>query len=540
MKKTHYLLLALLMLITFFANRSALPTDIMEARNLVTAREMVSDGNWLVPTMNGELRLEKPPLPTWVAAAIESVCPGSLAAQRTAAGLMGCLWTVYLFLLVRYVAKRDDLAAATVVVFLTCYNVVLMGRSATWDIYCHALMMVAIYYMTRAIYEEHHYRQRFALAGLMMGLSFLSKGPVSFYALLLPYLLTLITLPEPTMKGKWRWAGVMAVIAVVVGGWWYAFLLIAHPQEVAQVVNKETGSWSHHNVRPWWYYWRFFLEMGAWAVLMVAALAFHYWKNHITLKREYLLSITWAAVSLVLLSLMPEKKMRYLLPSLAPCSIVVGCMIVNFKQGEGMDRVSKWLYVGNGLIITVIVLMVPALAYHFGVKQGLISVPVEVLLSAAMLVVAGWLVWNTLQYQPMNFIAGIAAIFVVAELMLLPTIGHALGNPDAHSIAAVKTDQRVAEVPFYHSEKEPVRIELVYEANRKILPLNLSDTAAVERVLPCAIVSHGWASEELPPQVLARVDTVAIGTYDDNKHPRRNRHYTSDFINHVTLLKAKK
>lgn len=64
---------------------AALPTDIMESRNIITAREMVSDGNWLVPTMNGELRLEKPPLPTWVAGGIEKVFPDSLSAQRAAA-----------------------------------------------------------------------------------------------------------------------------------------------------------------------------------------------------------------------------------------------------------------------------------------------------------------------------------------------------------------------------------------------------------------------------------------------------------------------
>lgn len=40
------LLLVLLAVTTFFVNNSALPTDIMEARNLVTAREIVADGNW--------------------------------------------------------------------------------------------------------------------------------------------------------------------------------------------------------------------------------------------------------------------------------------------------------------------------------------------------------------------------------------------------------------------------------------------------------------------------------------------------------------
>ena len=109
MKTSHSTTLAILViftLVTFFANTGALPTDIMEERNVVTAREMVSDGNWLVPTMNGQLRLEKPPLPTWVAGAIEAVCPNNLGAQRLAAGAMGCLWTWFLFLTARDIDQR--------------------------------------------------------------------------------------------------------------------------------------------------------------------------------------------------------------------------------------------------------------------------------------------------------------------------------------------------------------------------------------------------------------------------------------------------
>lgn len=89
---------------------------------------------------------------------------------------MACMWVVYLFLLVRYVSRRNDLAVATVVVFTTCYNMILMGRSATWDIYCHAFMMGAIYHLNLGLYEERHYRRNFLLSGLFMGLSFLSKG----------------------------------------------------------------------------------------------------------------------------------------------------------------------------------------------------------------------------------------------------------------------------------------------------------------------------------------------------------------------------
>ena len=40
----------------------------MEARNFITARDMVTDGNRILTTMNGFPRYEKPPLPTWLVA----------------------------------------------------------------------------------------------------------------------------------------------------------------------------------------------------------------------------------------------------------------------------------------------------------------------------------------------------------------------------------------------------------------------------------------------------------------------------------------
>ena len=41
---------------------------IQEVRIAETAREMVESGDWGVPRNNGELRLQKPPLPYWLTA----------------------------------------------------------------------------------------------------------------------------------------------------------------------------------------------------------------------------------------------------------------------------------------------------------------------------------------------------------------------------------------------------------------------------------------------------------------------------------------
>ena len=60
----------------------------MEARNFVTAREMITDGNWLLTTMNGEARYEKPPLPTWLSAISASLFGISAFAMRLPALFM--------------------------------------------------------------------------------------------------------------------------------------------------------------------------------------------------------------------------------------------------------------------------------------------------------------------------------------------------------------------------------------------------------------------------------------------------------------------
>ena len=83
--------------ITFFVNNRVVVPDIMESRNIVTAREMVYDGNWIVPTMNGDLRLEKPPLPTWITAIAEIISPDSLALQRGMAGIAATMLVLFFF-----------------------------------------------------------------------------------------------------------------------------------------------------------------------------------------------------------------------------------------------------------------------------------------------------------------------------------------------------------------------------------------------------------------------------------------------------------
>ena len=90
LNKHPLLLLTLACVGVFVVNLDAIFVNIMEARNFITAREMIVDGNWLLTTMNGEPRYAKPPLPTWLTA-LSGMLFGlkSLFALRLPAAIMG-------------------------------------------------------------------------------------------------------------------------------------------------------------------------------------------------------------------------------------------------------------------------------------------------------------------------------------------------------------------------------------------------------------------------------------------------------------------
>lgn len=56
--KHPILFLTLVCLGVFFVNLDAIFVNIMEARNFITAREMIQYGHWLLTTINGEPRYQ--------------------------------------------------------------------------------------------------------------------------------------------------------------------------------------------------------------------------------------------------------------------------------------------------------------------------------------------------------------------------------------------------------------------------------------------------------------------------------------------------
>lgn len=535
--------IVLMSVFAFFINNEVITPDIMEARNIVTAREMVDDGHWLVPTMNGELRLEKPPLPTWLTAVAQMVSPDNLALQRGMAGAAGVLLVIFFYLTVKLVVDDRRHAFLSTAILMTCYNIVLMGRTATWDIYCHAFMMCGIYFLLRALKDDGRQWGDFTLAGLAMGLSFMSKGPVSFFGLLLPMLLALIATYRPHMRGKWLPVLLMVLVTVVLSGWWYGYLWAFHHDAVVAVTTKETGSWVNHNVRPWWYYWKFFLEAGIWAPLLLTAIFLPLSHERERRDVKWRFFVLWLLLAVVLLSLMPEKKSRYLLPVMMPAAATMGYLAygwaMRFKHREE-ERGDNTLFKINGWVIVALTVALPVAVWKMCLVPGYVSTTEFVVLTVLLLSVASYMVSGIVKKKPHFIVYGVVMLFAIAEVALLPAFSPYINNPDRKSVALTKTVPELRGVPYYYNSSDSLRIEIVYAAGRKIRPLDVTNPDSVEAHLPLALFTHKSVGDELPAAVLERVDTTTIGHYDDNSRPKQyKRRYDEIFLYNVTLLRKK-
>lgn len=534
-----WILAAVLCLSAFFVHNGALQPDIMEQRNIITAREMAYEGHWIIPTMNGELRLEKPPLPTWAAGVIELIAPYNLGAQRTAAGLMACLWVWWLYCIVLHTTRRRETALTVAAVFLTSYALIFHGRSAMWDVWCHSLMTGGCYYLLRGLTDSRRPLASLLWAGVLMGLSFMSKGPIAFYATLLPFLIAMGVTLKPQVKGRKGALLLMVVVCVIVSSWWYLYIVLRHPEAMEAVASKETGAWMSRHARPFWHYWKFASEMGVWAFLTMAALAVPYWRRRVADRQTYLFSVVWMVACLIILSLPPEKKTRYLLPVIAPCAVAVGTLLTHFASGAlHKERTTRLIYRINGYLTAVIVLALPA-ALWWLYSQEYISLTWMVVADVLLVVLAAWIALATRQLDTHCFMTAVVTTFVVIECILLPAIGRYFDQPYRPGLAATREDSRLKSLNFYQDERQDrLRIQLVYYAQRKILPLDLSDTTAVRRALPCAVVSLS-PTLDLPKELLQQVDTVRMGPYDDNSHRKSTHRYTETLVSYVTLLTPK-
>lgn len=449
-----------------------LDVTIMEARNFITAREMIDDGNWLLTTMNGEPRYQKPPLPTWLTA----ICGWLFGWKQTVLirlpGIaMVAVTGIIAFLFSKEIIKEKRLSFLIGLITITSLYVFAIVIEAPWDIFTHGFMYFGIFHLFQLLTKLKNYWKHTLLAGVGIGLSILCKGPISIYALLLPFLIAFgLSYKYTSFKSKAFSLFSVLLLGLIIGGWWYLFVRLTDPETFVAVAEKETQNWSSYNVRPFYYYWSFFVQSGLWTIPAFMSLLYPYLKNRVRFKTSYKLTFLWTIIAVVLLSIIPEKKSRYLMPVLIPLALNIGFyfdyLIQEFKNLKSRKEIIP-VYAHFGLISFIGFLFPLSIIKLIKDIQGLDWI--YYFLLALSLPFMGYLILKNLKHKRiLNSIVFSALFFIIAFIFILP-LGKTQWSGNYRSIASLRSSITMANMDLRSIGQ--VSPEIIWQYGDKILPI---------------------------------------------------------------------
>lgn len=467
--------------------------NIMEARNFITAREMVSNDNWLLTTINNLPRYEKPPLPTWLTA-LAGILFGfdSLFGLR----LPVVFATVFLVLMSYKFSKNLGLnqkqSFHNGLLLITSFYIFFGGRDNQWDMYTHSFMMASLYFLWKLLQEDSTKAKNAILSGLFFGFSFLSKGPISLYALFLPFLIAYGFTYGFKVRSRWHY-GILALgLGIAMGLSWPLYVRFADPESFLETTTREASRWASYNTRPFFYYWSFFTQSGIWTIPSLIALLYPYMKTRVTNLKAYRFTLFWTLASVILLSLIPEKKSRYLLPVLIPMALNTGFYIEYlFEKFKTLTKNEKRMaYFAFGLIGIIAVVLPFILPFVLKTLNGFW---LWYILVATASLVCGIIIIRSLLKNNFGKVFYSSIAFQICIMVFgLPLIGAFLGNPDYYSpqkLHAVKAKERIKiydlqnycpEMIWEYGEPIPLLINngkvKIPKENRFGLLVNIDDT----------------------------------------------------------------
>jgi 4-amino-4-deoxy-L-arabinose transferase-like glycosyltransferase len=516
------LVLAAICLCSFFVHLNAHDVDLMEARNFVTAREIVQNKNWLVPTLNGELRIAKPPLPTWITA-VARMAGGNRdnnLVMRLPAGLAASLMIFSLWGLVRALSKDRLLPLMAAAILATCVIIIDNGRRGSWDIYCHSFMLVAIWALAYGWQQKTKTSAAFLLAGLFLAFSFMSKGPVSFYGLLLPFLgAYFLTFGYGPVIKKWKWLCVSIILLVGLSSLWPFYIYVIHPEALKFIASKEVTAWADRHVQPFYFYLSFPVYTGVWAVLAIAGFFRPYAKKRVDYYGRYMFVLLWIILSLFLLSIIPEKKERYLMPAMVPIAIMAGYLfrsLMRVFHQQVSSRGDRRLLNAQMVLTCFASLAMPVVLYVFGVRNGGISVMAAAAWSIAFLFITG-LIWIYGRQRRAGKLFALTVILVcLINLVMPPVIYHSplfRNNPEYESLRGVRDLKGLAGSNYYHIGK--ISPQEVWDIGSTVKTIDSNGATLPLKDLPIVVFSDMDPSSQLPDSLKRRlrIDVLAMFKY---------------------------
>ena len=509
---------------SFFYNSGVIEVDYMEARNLVTAREILENNNWLVPTMNGEIRIAKPPLPTWFAALASLSVGGTdnLSLLRIPNALASLLLIFFAYGLCWTLSRDRNLAFMSAAILATNFLMMRVGHRASWDIFCHTFMLGALWAFAAGLRENRGWPV-FAAMGTLMGLSFMSKGPVSFYVLLLPFIVSYFWIfGIHELKTKWPLLALAILICAFISSLWPLYISSFHPEAFLATVQQESQAWGNKHVRSFSYYLNFPLYSGLWLVVTIAVLIKPFAEKRIKAVQNYRFLLLWLVLVILLLSIVPEKKLRYLMPAMIPLALLGGTLIrgvmIGFRQGKpgkGNLRVIAF----HAFLVSIVGVIYPCALFYQLYATGQAATPLFTILVLSIflaIVVNSWIFFKRRNVFGLFYLTAIQ--FCVIAFLYMDLYRDVSFSNKEYKIMTQNDSAALPPETSIFLLEDRLGIQYVWDLRRQIKQWNIEEVrqllASGETI---AVISGGDPYEAMAETIDGNVDIQVIGRFDYNK-----------------------
>lgn len=298
-----------------------------EARVLEVAREMIGTGwdGWVIPHANAEIRIHKPPLAYWVAAAPFEVFGVSDFTGRIPFAIATWLTVGLTYLFGKQLFNpRAGLYAAAMLFASVLFSH--FTRRAETDTLILLFVTAAIYCIWRSTLEPREAvvgsRQTawlYAL-GVLLGLTIMAKGPPALFVLLFWIGWSLWIGRLDTLKRFFTRGAFIPMILIAVP--WYAYIVAElgwgrFNREISNVVEG-----TDHFKWFWTYFADLLVATAPWCAMVLHAIVEAGVRFRVD--RRTHVPLLWMTVVFVPLCCMGNKQTHYLLPMLPPLMLIAG------------------------------------------------------------------------------------------------------------------------------------------------------------------------------------------------------------------------
>ncbi len=342
-----------------------------EPRYAEIAREMVADGDFVVPHLNGLRYFEKPVMGHWLNAASILVFGENEFAVRFPSALAAALSALMLFFLVRrFSAKTIDgefgndgyfAGGAAALIFLTCFEVFAVGVYSALDSMFSFFISAAMICYYYALSEHGGTGRRNVLLsyfGILIGFAFLTKG---FLAFVIP-----VTAIAPFLVWEKRWneffsspwislaAAVMVILPWAVWihlrepDFWHYFFWEEH-------IRRFAADDAQHKA-PFYYYLLWFpITVMPWTFLLPAAVSGLRKKtSHAPFDTPLIrYAVCWLVFPFLFFSVAKGKIITYILPCLIPFALLSAMGLLSYisSKNKAGAQVKSIDYVSAGAAV---------------------------------------------------------------------------------------------------------------------------------------------------------------------------------------------